>query len=290
LDHLAIIIEDVTTGEQVCACCGMVLDEKTNTREISITDNPEKIHWTKTTQYHHDQGLGSIADNNTKNSKNINMWQNRLRVTNKSERRMYSNFIELERIFAKRLIPKTIKNIAYYMSRKACKAGIDIGTKKESFQAVLVYFAYELSQNKYPRKQFIKDFELDKKTFNKYTWLIKEEFKIISDYLYITNRLLYRHATNLKFSKNIITIANAIIENARKKGLIAGKDTGAIIATALYIACYSTTTKRKLNLNEIIAKECGTSVQSINYIRQQWHEILEILKLRKHVIDNCKYI
>ena len=289
MDHLTTIIEDATTDEQICACCGMILDEKTNIRGISYIDNPEKIHWNNIIQQHHDYALGSIADTNDKNSRNINRWQNRLRVSNSLERRIYSNFIELEDIFAKKQVPNTIKKITYYLSRKASRSGIDAGSKKETFQAVLLYFAYELSQNKYPRRQFIKDYTLKTKTFNKYVWLFKEEFKIISDYENITNKLLYKHATNLKFPKKTTILANAIIEHARKKYLLSGKDIGGIVATALYIAYYSTS-KRKLKINEIIAKECGTSVQSMRYIRQQWYEILEILNLRKQVINNRKFI
>ncbi len=289
MNHLTTIIEDATTGEQICACCGMILDEKPNIRGISRIENHENIHWKNTIQHHHDYALGSIADTNDKNSRNINLWQNRLRASNSLERRIYSNFIELENIFAKKQVPNTIKKITHYLSRKASKSGIDIGSRKEMFQAVLLYFAFELSQNKYPRRQFIRDYTLKTKTFNKYVWLIKEEFKIISNYEDISNKLLYRHATNLKFPKKTTTLANAIIEHARKKYLLSGKDIGGIVATALYIAYYSTS-KRKPKINEIIAKECGTSIASMNYIRRQWSEILEILNLRKQVVNNCKFI
>jgi len=61
MKHLETIIEDHTTAERICACCGMVLDEKIiKDRGIAIQDNKNKIHWNTTSLSHHDGAMGVL--------------------------------------------------------------------------------------------------------------------------------------------------------------------------------------------------------------------------------------
>lgn len=170
MKHLETIIEDHTTAEKICACCGMVLDEKINqSRGITIQDNENKIHWHNATLSHHDGVIGSVASG--KNSFKINMWQNRLRISDSEDARVCANFMILKKIFNSKQVPKSIQNISYHLSKKTTKKLLDMGAKKDSFQKAVLYFAYEISQNKYLRKQFLKDFEItNKRMFNKYVW------------------------------------------------------------------------------------------------------------------------
>ena len=287
MKHLQTIIEDVTTAERICACCGMVLDDAIpSERGITIHDNEDKIHWNSTTPSHHDGAMGSIADTKSKDSFKINKWQNRLRISNSEDARVSANLIALKKIFDSKHVPRTIQNTSYHLSRHTTKKLLDIGAGRDSFQKAIIYHAYEISGNKYLRKQFLKDFDItDTKMFNKYSLILKQEFHIVTDYAKVTEKLLLYHAMDLRFSKKETDLALCIINHARKKGLIGGKSPAVIASTALYISHYSTQKYESNTLGDI-AKIFNVSVGAIQYLKRQWHEILNVLNLRRNV---CKY-
>ncbi len=287
MKHLQTIIEDHSTAERICACCGMVLGKTIpSDRGVTTQDNESKIHWNSTTSSHHDGAMGSVANMSSKKSFKINVWQSRLRIQDSKDARIYANFKTLEKIFDSRQVPKSIQNIAYHLSKKSTKRLLDTNAKKDSFQKAIIFFAYEISQNKYLRRQFITDFGVtNKNLFNKYFWLLKQEFHVTTDYTQFTEKLLYRHAIDMKFSKKEIELAQCIINHARKKGLTSSKDPIVLVGTALYISHYSLHRYEPDTLH-MIAKNCNIHPETIQKIKRQWHEILDMLNLRRSV---CKY-
>lgn len=113
----------------------------------------------------------------------------------------------------------------------------------------------------------------------------------MTDYAEFTEKLLYRHAMNLRFSKKETDLALSIINYARKKGLTSSRDPAVIVGTALYISYYSTH-KYEPNTLSIIAEKCHTSTATIQNLKRQWHEILDVLNLRHNVLGctKIKYI
>ncbi|MBA4718946.1 MAG: transcription initiation factor IIB family protein [Nitrosopumilus sp.] len=286
MKHLSTIIQDNTTGEQICACCGMVIFEKTVDEKAPQTflDEPNKIHHHMSTNAaHHDYGLGTIVDPYQKESSEINIWQQRLRVANKKDSKTCRNFEALEIILGQHTIPKHMQNITYYLSRKATKNEIDSGRRIVPFQLSLLYFAYDISGNKISRKEFEKRFPLSKeKIFWKYARLIREKFNIITDHKSSIEKSIYKTGIDLKFSKKTIILANSIFQHANKKNMTSGRSPSGIVGAALYIAAYSTIHNPK-PLQEIIAYSCNISQKTIDNVKSSWKDIINLLCLR-HVV------
>ena len=288
MKHLQTIIEDHSTAERICACCGMVLDEKiTSDRGITILEHENKIHWSNTVQSHHDGAMGSVANTEDKKSFKINMWQNRCRIQDSRDSRSYANFKILQKIFDSKQVPTPIQNIVYHLSKKLTKQLLDMNARKDSFQKAIIYFAYEISGNKYLRKKFLQDFDVtNKKMFNKYVWLLKQEFHIVTDYAEYTEKLLLQHAMNLKFSRKETDLALSILKHAQKKGLTSSKNPTGIAGTALYIS-HCSLNKYKSNTLIEIAETCHVNVGTIQNIKRQWYEILYVLNLRYKVLEDA---
>lgn len=282
MKHLETVIEDHNTSERICACCGMVLERITKERGIITHDNENKIHWNTTTLSHHDGAMGSVAKGY--NSAKINMWQSRLRISDSMDARNSANFMILQKIFDLANTPKFIQNIAYHLSQKATKKMLDIGIQRDSFQKAILYFAYEISGNKYLRKQFLSDYNItNKRIFNKCVWQLKQEFHIVTDYVEFTEKIVYKYAANMRFTKKEIDLALSIISYAQKKNLTSGKDPNVVAGTALYISYYSLHKYYPNTVNDI-AEKCNVHLERIQDLKRQWHEILDILKLRHNVL------
>jgi len=169
---------------------------------------------------------------------------------------------------------------------------LDIGVQRDSFQKAVLYYSYEISGNKYLRKAFLLDYNIaNKRIFNKCVWQIKQEFHIVTDYVEFTKKLVCKHAVNMRFTKKETNLALSIINYAQKKNLTSGKDPNVIAGTALYISYYSLH-KYYPNTANDIAKICNVRLERIQDLKRQWHEILDILKLRHNVLgySKIKYI
>lgn len=287
--HLTTIIEDSITGEQICACCGMVISEKTTVSKnpLNFQDKPKKEHHHTLTESHHDYGMGSIADPSQKKSWKINKWQKRLRVSNSKDRKIAQNFEVLGRIFSKHSIPKNIQNITFHLSRKATDKKID-GGKGADFQLALLYFAYGISGNKINRNEFEKTFQITKENiFKKSVWIIQTEFNIVTDHKISIVKSIYRHGVDLKFSKKAIDLAITIYHYAEKKNLTSSRPLSGIAATALYIAAYSTM-KNSRGIQEIIADKCNVSKTTITTTKSSWKDVINLLKLKHVAIQYSK--
>jgi len=165
----------------------------------------------------------------------LRKWQIRARSQSSIERNLQQAAQELERLAAQLGLPKTIKEQALEIYRRALESGLVRGRSIESVMAASIYAACR--QLKMPRT-------LDE--IAKYTRAGRKD--VARCY-----RLLLREATirvplpdpvdfapkigeTLKLSATTIRKAIEILKEAKKLGITAGKDPAGLAAAAIYVA------------------------------------------------------
>ncbi|RLE99561.1 MAG: transcription initiation factor IIB [Thermoprotei archaeon] len=247
------LILDYTRGELICAVCGLVITDR------SIDRGPEWRAFTPEERERRSRvgapmtrvtpdSLVTVIDWRARDAsgRELNLkrkieilrlrkWQIRARSQSSIERNLQQAAQELERLAAQLGLPKTIKEQALEIYRRALESGLVRGRSIESVMAASIYAACR--QLKMPRT-------LDE--IAKYTRAGRKD--VARCY-----RLLLREATikvplpdpidfapkigeSLKLSATTIRKAIEILKEAKKLGITAGKDPAGLAAAAIYVA------------------------------------------------------
>ncbi|RLE94577.1 MAG: transcription initiation factor IIB [Thermoprotei archaeon] len=247
------LILDYTRGELICAVCGLVITDR------SIDRGPEWRAFTPEERERRSRvgapmsrvtpdSLVTVIDWRARDAsgRELNLkrkieilrlrkWQIRARSQSSIERNLQQAAQELERLAAQLGLPKTIKEQALEIYRRALESGLVRGRSIESVMAASIYAACR--QLKMPRT-------LDE--IAKYTRAGRKD--VARCY-----RLLLREATirvplpdpvdfapkigeTLKLSATTIRKAIEILKEAKKLGITAGKDPAGLAAAAIYVA------------------------------------------------------
>ncbi|RLE82537.1 MAG: transcription initiation factor IIB [Thermoprotei archaeon] len=247
------LILDYTRGELICAVCGLVITDR------SIDRGPEWRAFTPEERERRSRvgapmtrvtpdSLVTVIDWRARDAsgRELNLkrkieilrlrkWQIRARSQSSIERNLQQAAQELERLAAQLGLPKTIKEQALEIYRRALESGLVRGRSIESVMAASIYAACR--QLKMPRT-------LDE--IAKYTRAGRKD--VARCY-----RLLLREATikvplpdpidfapkigeSLKLSATTIRKAIEILKEAKKIGITAGKDPAGLAAAAIYVA------------------------------------------------------
>lgn len=286
--HLKSLITDETTGEQICLCCGQVLQQKA---ESTLRDRPESQHDQLISDRVHDGGLGTIADPNDSNSFKINVWQKRLRASNSEERKMYHRMIELNKIIQIHTIPEAVEKITFYLCRKSNKNDFCGKLATKPFLLALLYHAFDISGHRYPFRKFRIDYpDAATHVFKKYLWQIKDVYKIttISPSQSI-EQYIHDYGTKLHLSQKSITLAQTIIQYVKKENILGCRDPITVSATALYLAAITAEPNPKQVYQDEIADLFGTTIASMCQIKNDWAIVIGILKLRTHALQKIRH-
>lgn len=245
---------DTRKAEVICAKCGCVLDENLvdSGPEWRAFDHEQRDKRARTgaplTYTISDKGLTTTIDwrNRDSNGRNISderkaqmyrlrKWNKRMRVANASERNLAFALSELDRQSSRLNIPRSIREDAAVIYRKAARMKIIRGRSIESMVAAAIYMACR--RNNIPRtldemsdasgvskKQIGKNYRFLSRKLN-----IKLRPTSPSDYI-------PRFATKLELSGEVQAKAIEIVQKAKQCGVINGKGPTGVAATALYIS------------------------------------------------------
>jgi transcription initiation factor TFIIB len=255
------LIHDSDTGETVCSDCGLVLyeqmlDKGPEWRAFTQQEKASRSRVGTPTSYSvHDKGLSttiSQVDRDAFGRKlplstrlqmwRLRKWQIRSRVHSSVDRNLAQAMSELDRLSGKVSISSSIKEQAAVVYRKALDKGLVRGRSISGVAAASLYAACR--KNGAPRTlREISDASLvnRKDVARCYRLLLKElDFHMpISDPLTYVSKIAEKNNILGKTQGGAI----ALLREARRKRVAAGKDPMGMASAALYIACLQNSEK-----------------------------------------------
>ena len=147
-------------AELVCGECGLVIDQDMVDpgQEWRAFDNEQRIKRSRTgapmTYTIHDKGLSTVIDWRNKDyygkelapSKKaqiyrLRKWQQRIRVSNATERNLAYALTEMDRVASRLMLPKNVRETAAVIYRRAVEKGLIRGRSIEGVSAAAIYAA-----------------------------------------------------------------------------------------------------------------------------------------------------
>ncbi len=166
----------------------------------------------------------------------LRKWQTRARVQTSYERNLVQASQELERLKSLLAVPKQCIDEALEIYRMALEKELVRGRSVEAMITAALYMACRKRMIPRPLDEITKYTRASRKEVARCYRLLLRELNIripISD----PSTYVSRIAEQLKLSGDVIKEAKKIIEEAKKRGLTAGKDPAGLAAAAIYIAC-----------------------------------------------------
>lgn len=246
--------KDYERAEVVCTDCGLVIDENIIDcgPEWRTFDNDQHLSRSRTgapmTLTIHDKGLSTMIDwrnkdiyGNELDAKKraqvyrLRKWQQRIRIANSTERNLATALTQMERLCSKIGLPKSVRENAAMLYRRAVNKGLIRGRSIEDVTVATIYAACR--QCKVPRTlDEISNFShLNRKEIGRtYRFIIRELGVSIrpsspTDYV-------ERFGTKLGLSGETRSKAIEILKQAKDKDLTSGRGPTGVSAAALYIA------------------------------------------------------
>jgi len=246
-------IQSYERGEITCANCGLVLDEKiidlgpewrAFTPEEKMKRSRVGAPLTRSTpdslvtviDWRGKDALGRDIDYRKRlEMLRLRKWQMRSKVQTSIERNLQQASIELERISSQLGLPKSVKDRAMEIYRKAVEQGLVRGRSIESVMAAAIYAACRELRIPRTLDEIAKYTKGGRKEVARcYRLLLREGTTKVP----LANPIDFvpRIAEALKLSGTVVRRAILILQEARKKGITAGKDPAGLAAAAIYIA------------------------------------------------------
>lgn len=255
------LVHDYDTGETICGACGLVLyeqmlDKGPEWRAFTQEEKASRSRVGMPASYSiHDKGLStaiSQVDRDAFGRKlplstrlqmwRLRKWQIRSRVHSSVDRNLAQAMAELERLSSKVSISPPIKEKAAVAYRKALDKGLVRGRSINAIAAAALYAACRKSGSPRTLREIAEASLVDKKDVARCYRLLLQELDFhmpISDPLTYVSKI----AEKTGISGKTQGAAIAIIREAKRKRVSAGKDPMGLAAAALYIACLQNTEK-----------------------------------------------
>ena len=264
-NHLS---RDYSRAELVCHECGLVIDEDLidHGPEWRAFDNEQREKRVRTgapmTYTIHDKGLStmiswqnrdaygkSIPTRNRAQLFRLRKWQTRTRISNATERNLAVALSSLDRLASGLSLPRTVRETAAMIYRKAALKNLIRGRSVEGVSAAALYAACR--QCHVPRT-------LDE--ISNIAHMSRKE--IGRNYRYVSRELglklmpttpqdyISRFCSELKLSADVQAKTMDILKEAAKKELTSGRGPTGIAAASLYIAsvlCGERRTQREVS-------------------------------------------
>lgn len=248
------LARDYERAEIVCNDCGLVVDDNIVDLgpEWRAFDNEQRLKRSRTgapmTYTIHDKGLSTVIDWRNKDSygKDIasrkraqiyrmRKWQQRIRVSNATERNLAFALTEMDRVASKIGLPRNVRETAAIVYRRAVEKGLIRGRSIEGVSSASLYAACR--QCKVPRTldEIAEASKLNRKEIGRTYRFIARELGIN---LHPTTPMDYvpRFGSELRLSGEVQSKAIEILKKAMSKELTSGRGPTGVSAAAIYIA------------------------------------------------------
>jgi len=261
------------TGEEVCSECGLVLTEEVvnrgpEWRAFTMAERDARSRVGLGPSYAiYDKGLstgfrgnrdgrGRLLDPDTRRKMNkLKRYDSRSKTGDSWGRNLRIAMNELDRLSTSLHIPRSVKEHAALIYRKALKHGLIRGRSIDAFAAASLYAACRSNRVPRPLKKVARASTRDLSEVARTYRLLVRELKLkmpIDDPMKfvpsIASKLNLRHDTEIH--------AVEILRRARARQGLSGKDPQGLAAAALYMACLETDDRR---IQKEVAAAAGTT-------------------------------
>ncbi|RLI84976.1 MAG: transcription initiation factor IIB [Archaeoglobales archaeon] len=248
------LIRDYRRGEFICQDCGLVIEETYIDAgpEWRAFDSEQKEKRSRVgapvTYTIHDKGLSTIIDWSNKDyyGKSISVrnraqlfrlrkWQRRIRISNATERNLAFALSELDRMASALGLPKSVRETAAVIYRKAVDKNLIRGRSIEGVVAAALYAACRQAGVPRTLDEIATYSRVDRKEIGRTYRFIARELGLK---LMPTSPADYvpRFCAALGLSGDVQKKAIEIIKKAEEKELTSGRGPTGVAAAAIYIA------------------------------------------------------
>jgi transcription initiation factor TFIIB len=245
---------DYERAEIVCNNCGLVCDEKIMDMgpEWRAFDYEQRVKRSRVgapmTYTIHDKGLSTVIDWRNKDSYGkdiapkkraqiyrLRKWQQRIRVSNATERNLAFALTELDRVASRLHLPRNVRETAAVCYRKAVEKGLIRGRSIEGVSAASLYAACRQCGVPRTLDEIADAAKLNRKEIGRTYRFVARELGIN---LKPTTPIDYvpRFGSELGLSGEVQSKAIEILKKAMSQELTSGRGPTGVSAAAIYIA------------------------------------------------------
>ncbi len=267
------LIRDYEAGEEVCSDCGLVLSEAIvdtgpEWRAFTSAEKDRRTRVGMARSYTlYDMGLstsfsgnrdarGNRLDTDTRNRMNkLKKYDTRSKLDDTWGRNLSIAMAELDRLSTILHIPRSVKEHAALIYRRALKADLIRGRSIDAFVAASLYAACRKNRVPRPLKEVSKASTREHPEVSRSYRLLHRELKLkmpIDDPMKFVSGI----ASKLNVRQDTQHKAVEILRKAKERQGLSGKDPRGIAAAALYMACLENDDKR---IQKDVAAAAGTT-------------------------------
>jgi len=289
------VVRDPTRGEVICTRCGLVLDahmvdQGPEWRAFTSEERDRRSRVGSPLSYTvHDMGMSTMIDWRNRDAYGrklapsrraqiyrLRKWQIRTRVHSSIDRNLAYAMSELDRLASQLSLPRTVKEAAAVLYRRALEHKLIRGRSIEAMIAACVYAACRLRHVPRTLDEIAHHSRINRKELGRCYRLLLRELDVRIPIASPTD-FIPRFAQTLHLSGRVQRRAAEIIEAARAKGLTAGKDPTGLAAASLYISAIQEGERR--TQREIAETAHVTEVT----VRNRYKELVRQLNLQVEI-------
>jgi transcription initiation factor TFIIB len=250
------ILTDENTGELFCGSCGFVISEKLEDtgaewRSFSQDEGNRARTGAGTSLTMHDMGLSTVIGSVNKDAtgkplsasmkstiERLRTWDSRTQAHSSSDRNLRQALNEMDKIKDKLALTDAVIEMAAYIYRKAMEKKLIRGRSIHGLVAACIYAACRNTETPRTLDDIAKGINIRRKEVARGYRLIFRELDLkmpVVDPVKVVSRIASIAGLSEKSKRKAIVILN----EAKKEGIVAGKDPMGIAAAALYLACIS---------------------------------------------------
>ena len=251
------MVTDQNTGELFCAHCGFVVNDKISDtgaewRSFANDETNRTRVGAGTSLTMHDMGLSTIIGTQNKDStgkpltsamkrsiERLRTWDSRTQAHSSAERNLRQALNEMDKLKDKLALTDAVIEKAAYIYRKAMEKKLVRGRSIQGLVAACLYASCRNTETPRTLDDIAKGINIRRKDVARCYRLIFRELELkmpVVDPVKGVSRI----ASIAKLTEKSKRKAIQILEQAKKLGIVAGKDPMGIAAAALYLACIST--------------------------------------------------
>jgi len=250
------MISDETTGELCCGRCGFVITDKildtdAEWRSFSNDESSRARTGAGTSLTIHDMGLSTIIGKANKDAtgkplssgvkssiERLRTWDSRSQANSSADRNLRQALNEMDKLKDKLALTTAVIEKAAYIYRKAMERKLVRGRSIQGLVAACIYAACRNTETPRTLDDVANGINIRRKEVARGYRLIFRELDLkmpVVDPVKGISRI----ASIAELSEKCKRKAIQILNQAKKVGIVAGKDPMGIAAAALYLACIS---------------------------------------------------
>jgi len=250
------MISDETTGELCCGGCGFVITDKISDtgaewRSFSNDESNRARTGAGTSLTIHDMGLSTIIGKANKDAtgkplssgvkssiERLRTWDSRSQANSSADRNLRQALNEMDKLKDKLALTSAVIEKAAYIYRKAMERKLVRGRSIQGLVAACIYAACRNTETPRTLDDVANGINIRRKEVARGYRLIFRELDLkmpVVDPVKGVSRI----ASIAELSEKCKRKAIQILNQAKKVGIVAGKDPMGIAAAALYLACIS---------------------------------------------------